>query len=248
MAQSPAEQASISVGVTAPFQTGNTAGFHQLTSELVEAVKPAFVSVAFISRLTDVANGQLLDEMFTYCREVPVVPHLDWWWRTSDSMAKILATCSNTPGIDRILISPPNAALKATEQRSARGRDQPNASSLISLAREAGDFTIGVCVDPYRRNRGDLNTIARELAAADFAVAGPTYSAPVHAQLLQSLSRRGLNKPVVPSLEVKTSGPSLHPASRVRLGRLLLRREAGLHIYTHGNIAPTVDLIESILK
>ena len=240
----PGEQSPISVGVTAPFQTGNTAVFHKLTRQLVENIQPAFVSVAHINRFTHEAHDQLLTEMAEYCRDVPVIPHLAWWWRNAESMAEIFAMYAARSDVKTILMSPPGTALRGGRNSRHTERSMP---SLIHLAQEAGGFSTGVCLNPYLRNRGELNRMAAELEAADFAIAGPTYSIPVHSALLQSLHKRQIIKPVIPSLEVGTTRFSVGQAEKARLGRLLLRRQTGLHIYTHGYSTEAIALVERIL-
>lgn len=89
------------------------------------------------------------------------------------------------------------------------GADDPGdfryAVELIELAREVGDFSIGVAAFPEKHPRSpDLDADRRHLAGklrlADFAITQFFFEADDYFRLVDDLARLGVDKPVVPGL------------------------------------------------
>jgi len=80
-----------------------------------------------------------------------------------------------------------------------------HALDLVELARETGDFSIGVAAHPLGHPRSeDLATdryfLAKKLALADFAVTQFFFEAEDWIRLVEDLGERGLTKPVLPGI------------------------------------------------
>ncbi len=83
--------------------------------------------------------------------------------------------------------------------------DLDYAVELIRLVREAGDFSIGVAAfpEPHPRSsslEADRFHTAQKLAEADFAVTQLFFEARHYFDLVESLDRLGVHKPVVPGI------------------------------------------------
>jgi len=84
------------------------------------------------------------------------------------------------------------------------------ASELVALAREVGDFSIGVAAHPAGHPRSasiaeDRDRLAAKLEAADFAVTQFFFSLEEYTGLVEDLDRRGARKPVLPGIMPVTS-------------------------------------------
>ncbi len=84
--------------------------------------------------------------------------------------------------------------------------DLHHAADLVDLVREVGDFSVGVAVHPegHPDSRGarhlDLDHAAAKLAAADYAITQFFFRVEDYLGLVEGLSARGVDKPVIPGI------------------------------------------------
>lgn len=107
-------------------------------------------------------------------------------------------------GIDNVL------ALRGDPPLDGDGKlpvgDLRYAAELVALVRTTGDFSIGVAVHPEGHPDGrddrerDLDHAAAKLAAADYAITQFFFRAEDYFRLVDALSARGVDKPVVPGI------------------------------------------------
>ena len=88
------------------------------------------------------------------------------------------------------------------------------ADELVALARAIGGFSIGVAAHPAGHPRSadlasDRDRLAAKLELADFAVTQFFFEAEQYLRLVDDLSRRGVDKPVVPGIMPITSLTSM---------------------------------------
>jgi methylenetetrahydrofolate reductase (NADPH) len=81
----------------------------------------------------------------------------------------------------------------------------PHAIDLVRLLREVGDFSVGVAAHPEPHPRSsslesDRRYTAEKLAVADFAVTQFFFESHHYFELVESLRRLGVDKPVVPGI------------------------------------------------
>ena len=85
------------------------------------------------------------------------------------------------------------------------GSEFEHAIDLVELARETGDFAIGVAAHPQGHPRSpDIDTdryyLAKKLELADFAVTQFLFEAREWSELVDDLAQRGVTKPVLPGI------------------------------------------------
>ncbi|MGI9120424.1 MAG: methylenetetrahydrofolate reductase [Acidimicrobiales bacterium] len=84
--------------------------------------------------------------------------------------------------------------------------DLHHASELVDLVRDVGDFSVGVAVHPegHPDSGGarelDLDHAAVKLAAADYAITQFFFRVEDYLRLVEGLSARGVDKPVIPGI------------------------------------------------
>lgn len=135
-----------------------------------------------------------------------------------------------------------------------------HAMDLVELARETGDFSIGVAAHPQGHPRSeDLATdryfLAKKLELADFAVTQFFFEAHEWTRLVADLSERGLTKPVLPGImPVTTLGGISHMATMgARVPDELAERLESAHVQggpravRAEGIRAAVELCEQVL-
>ena len=88
-----------------------------------------------------------------------------------------------------------------------------HAIDLVELAREVGDFSIGVAAHPQGHPRSpdlasDRRYLADKLALADFAVTQFFFEAVEWTRLVAELAALGVTKPVLPGIMPVTTSPA----------------------------------------
>ena len=120
------------------------------------------------------------------------------------------------------------------EDPSAAPGELNYASELVALAREVGDFSIGVAAHPagHPRSRSlaeDRDRLAEKLEAADFAVTQFFFEAADWQGLVADLAERGVHKPVLPGIMPVTnlrSVPRMAQMGAALPGDLVARLES----------------------
>jgi methylenetetrahydrofolate reductase (NADPH) len=135
-----------------------------------------------------------------------------------------------------------------------------HAIDLVELAREVGDFSIGVAAHPQGHPRSpDLATdrrhLAEKLSLADFAVTQFFFYAEEWANLVAELGALGVTKPVLPGIMPVTTlasaqrmaamGAAVPPALLERLEKAHAR--AGAPGVRAEGIAAAIELCEALL-
>jgi methylenetetrahydrofolate reductase (NADPH) len=115
---------------------------------------------------------------------------------------------------------------------SAANSEFEHAIDLIDLAREIGDFSVGVAAHPAGHPRSpdlvsDRRFLAEKLALADFAVTQFFFEASEWTRLVEELAELGVTNPVLPGImpvttitgieRMKTMGAAVPPALVERL-------------------------------
>ena len=115
---------------------------------------------------------------------------------------------------------------------SAANSEFEHAIDLIDVARETGDFAVGVAAHPAGHPRSpdrasDRRHLAEKLALADFAVTQFFFEASEWTRLVDELAELGVTKPVLPGImpvttvsgieRMKTMGAAVPPALVDRL-------------------------------
>jgi methylenetetrahydrofolate reductase (NADPH) len=150
--------------------------------------------------------------------------------RTHDLVIQILRETSMTPMAHLTCAAHTRAELRAILQRYrdggvenilCLGGDPPvgldlpvgelrHASELVELAREVDGFSLGVAAHPEGHPSspnmtGDRDLMAQKLRAADFAVTQFFFRVSDYTSLVDAMTERGVDKPVVPGIMPITS-------------------------------------------
>jgi len=195
----------------------------------LEPLHPSFVSVTYRGgassrqRTFDLVNNIQAEGQTTAMAHLICVAH------TRDELCEILDNYQRH-GVENLMAlggDPP------TEDGLPVG-DLTYAIDLVSLARERGNFSIGVAAHPLGHPRSkdvvsDRDQLARKLELADFAITQFFFEAEQWLSLVNDLSDRGLSKPVLPGImpvttlsgidRMGTMGAAVPPALIERLER-----------------------------
>lgn len=209
--------------------------------------------MANLSLLNQRTHDELIGELVAYAAGTPIVPHVSWRNRTPENVAARLQAY-NAARITRILLDPPRRKLTPRQRRDGPDCDVFSAKSLIGLARENGDFTIGLRVYPDSASLPlppvsrtvYLSRTAEELQAADFAVTAPLLSLTAYEPFMRSMRRQGIDKPIIPGITSPADRNTESMEAMTLLGGRLLVRNVGLHIYSEDNCAATLQLVTNI--
>lgn len=145
--------------------------------------------------------------------------------RTHDLVVQMLRTTSITPMAHLTCAAHTKAELQAILERYrdaevdnilCLGGDPPvgldlpageltYATELVALAREVGDFSLGVAAHPEGHPAsanisGDRDQMATKLRDADFAVTQFFFRASDYFSMVEALEQRGVSKPMVPGI------------------------------------------------
>jgi methylenetetrahydrofolate reductase (NADPH) len=166
----------------------------------LQPLEPSFVSVTYRGgrssreRTHDLVAGMLRTTTLTPMAHLICVAH------TRLELAEILVDFRKT-GVENLMAlggDPPTDA-DATEGELA------HAIELVELARAIGGFSIGVAAHPAGHPRSpdlesDRDHLVRKMELADFAVTQFFFELDEYLLLIDQLSARGMEKPVVPGI------------------------------------------------
>jgi methylenetetrahydrofolate reductase (NADPH) len=170
----------------------------------LEPLGPSFVSVTYRGgaesrkRTYDLVTGML--------RTTTLVPmaHLICVAHTRLELAEILVAY-RTAGVENLM------ALGGDPPPEGEGPGElAHASELVELARAIGGFSVGVAAQPDGHplsadRETDRDFLAAKLAMADFAVTQFFFEVDAYSALVDDLSARGVDKPVLPGIMPVTS-------------------------------------------
>jgi methylenetetrahydrofolate reductase (NADPH) len=225
------------------------------TLQELETLNPSFVSVTY--RGGRESRQRTFDLVTKIQREghLTAMAHLICVGHAKAEMREILSSYLDA-GVSNVMALggdiPDDPALVASEFT--------HAIDLVELAREVGDFSIGVAAHPQGHPRStDLATdrrhLAEKLSLADFAVTQFFFYAEEWANLVAELGALGVTKPVLPGIMPVTTlasaqrmaamGAAVPPALLERLEKAHAR--AGAPGVRAEGIAAAIELCEALL-
>lgn len=170
------------------------------TLEELVPLHPSFVSVTYRGgRESRQRTFDLVTEIQRAGR-LTAMAHLICVGHSRVEMREILANYAQA-GVENVMALggdiPDDAALVASEFN--------HAIDLVELARESGDFSIGVAAHPQGHPRSpdlgsDRRFLAQKLREADFAVTQFLFSVGEWSRLVADLGELGVEKPVLPGI------------------------------------------------
>jgi methylenetetrahydrofolate reductase (NADPH) len=170
------------------------------TLEELEPLRPSFVSVTYRGGRE---SRQRTFDLVTRIQQgghITAMAHLICVGHSRAEMRDILKNYLDA-GVENVMALggdiPNDPSLVASEFR--------HASDLVELARECGDFSIGVAAHPQGHPRSkdlasDRQYLARKLAMADFAVTQFLFETHEWTNLIEELGALGVTKPVLPGI------------------------------------------------
>ena len=170
------------------------------TLDELQPLHPSFVSVTYRGGLE--SRQRTFDLVTSIQREgrLTAMAHLICVGHTQLELRAILANYIGA-GVQNVMAlggdTPSDPGLVASEFR--------HALDLVELAREVGDFSIGVAAHPQMHPRSpdrasDRGYLAAKLRVADFAVTQFFFDADEWTQLVEELGELGVTKPVLPGI------------------------------------------------
>lgn len=171
------------------------------TIQSLEPLDPTFVSVTYG------AGGSTRDRTHRIVTDIAAdtsltpMAHLTGFAHTRSELVEILSAYREA-GVDHVL------ALRGDPPR-----DQPDAEpgeiayalDLVALAREVGDFTVGVAAQPDLHplspdRESDRRHLARKLQAADVGITQFFHDAEAYVRMVDELADLGCDTPVLPGI------------------------------------------------
>jgi methylenetetrahydrofolate reductase (NADH) len=186
-----------------PPRTDEEAGVLHATMDALAPLAPSFVSVTY--RGADPSSRRTFDLVTRIQREgrLTVMAHVVCAGHTRAELADLLADYRDA-GVENLMVLGGDAA-------PGRPRGElAHAVELVELAREVGDFCVGVAAHPAVHPRSptrddDRRRLAEKLDRADFAVTQFFFDAREWRNLVDELADLGVTKPVVPGVMPVTS-------------------------------------------
>ena len=166
----------------------------------LEPLRPSYVSVTYGAGGSTRERTHGLVVQINRDLALTAMAHLTCAAHTRAELEEILATYRDA-GIENVLAlggdPPPDLDLPPTELE--------HAIDLVRLARSVGDFSIGVAVHPEPHPRSptlesDRRFTAEKLAEADFGITQFFFEPEHYFELVDSLHRHGVDKPVIPGI------------------------------------------------
>ena len=184
-----------------PPKTDEAARELEKTVSELQPLSPSFVSVTYGAggstreRTRDVVTHIQQDAGITAMAHLTCIAH------TREQLVSLLEQYQ-AAGIENILAlagdPPTDPSIDPGELRYA--------SELIDVIRRVGDFAIGVAAHPelHPRSGGDRNAdrdhLSAKLDQADFAITQFFFEADPYLQMIDELTERGCDKPVLPGI------------------------------------------------
>jgi methylenetetrahydrofolate reductase (NADPH) len=191
-----------------PKDDQETATLDQTLADLAP-LRPDFVSVTY--RGGRISRQRTFDLVSRIQREfsLPAMAHLICVCHTRAEVREILANYQRD-GVENLMALGGDPSTDPDAHPGEFG----HALELVELARECGDFAIGVAAHPLGHPRSiDLDSdrlhLAAKLRLADFAVTQFFFEADNWSSLVDDLSSRGIDKPVLPGILPLTSLSSI---------------------------------------
>ncbi|WP_421121072.1 methylenetetrahydrofolate reductase [Aquihabitans daechungensis] len=173
--------------------------FDQAVTDL-SALEPAYVSITYG------AGGSARDTTYDLVVRVneeqafPAMPHLTCVGHTRAELVDLLESY-RSQGVDNVLA----LAGDPPKDGSDPGGDFVYATELVALAREVGEFSVGVAAFPEVHPRSsdratDRRFLAAKLDAADFGMTQFFWNADHYRVMVEELEALGCTTPVLPGV------------------------------------------------
>lgn len=195
--------------------------------EDIQPLQPSFVSVTYRGGTASRQRTYDLVTQIEHDGYVTAMAHVICVGHTRAEMRDLLKNYSDA-GVQNIMA----LGGDIPDDPSAASSEFEHAIDLIALARESGDFSVGVAAHPAGHPRSpdratDRRYLAEKLALADFAVTQFFFDAGEWIRLVAELDDLGVAKPVLPGImpvttitgieRMKTMGAAVPPALVERL-------------------------------
>jgi methylenetetrahydrofolate reductase (NADPH) len=182
----------------------NEAAELRLQAALVdlEALHPAFISITYgAGGSTRDRTHDLVLQLASRGRSVPMA-HLACAAHTRAELAEILKAY-RMAGIENVLALRGDPPLSGSET-VAEG-ELAHAVDLVVLAKEVGDFCVGVAAHPEGHpdspdRQSDLAFFAAKLEVADFAITQFLFRSSDYFKLVDDVSKLGVSRPILPGV------------------------------------------------
>jgi methylenetetrahydrofolate reductase (NADPH) len=166
----------------------------------LEPLGPSFVSVTYGAGGTTRGTTARIVEHINAETSMTVMPHLTCVAHTRPQLVEIIEGYRAT-GIENLLALGGDPPEDGVEYPS----DFAYATELIELARELGDFSIGVAAFPENHPRSadtssDRRHLAHKLRMADFGITQFFFDADDYFRMVDELAALGVHTPVVPGV------------------------------------------------
>lgn len=202
---------SVSVELWPPRTEGAAERLESALASLEKAIRPTFCSITYgAGGSTRERTHELVVRLENEGGLLPMA-HLVCAAHTRAELTEILIRYREA-GVENIL------ALKGDPPLGAAGELPPgelvHAVELVELARSVGDFSVAVAAHPEGHPdsptlESDRDFLARKLEKADFAITQFFFEKGDYLRLVDDLSRRGVDKPVLAGIQPITSVRSL---------------------------------------
>jgi methylenetetrahydrofolate reductase (NADPH) len=194
-----ADGPTYSFEMSGPKTPEQEARLEQVLADL-EALHPSYVSVTYgAGGSTREGTLEIVEHLSRNTSMLPM-PHLTCVAHTHDQIVELVKGYADL-GLHNLLALGGDPPVDGESPPS----DFRYATELVELARELGDFSIGVAAFPEKHPRSpDLATdrryLAEKLRLADFAITQFFWDADDYFRMLDDLAALGLDKPVLPGL------------------------------------------------
>ncbi|HEX4245377.1 MAG TPA: methylenetetrahydrofolate reductase [Acidimicrobiales bacterium] len=221
----------------------------------LEPLGPSFVSVTYRGGPSSRARTYDLVSGMRHATSLTPMAHLICVAHTRLELAEILVSFRQA-GVENLMAlggDPPTDPTEGPGELS-------HARELVDLARAIGGFSIGVAAHPAGHpaspsRASDRDFLAEKLRLADFAVTQFFFDADEYLGLIDDLSVRGVDKPVLPGIMPVTSlrsiprmaemGSALPPWMVQRLEAA--SAEGGAEAVRRTGVAIAIELCEKLL-
>jgi methylenetetrahydrofolate reductase (NADPH) len=237
-----------------PKTDGEQATLTRTIREL-EPLEPSFVSVTYRGGPSSRARTYDLVSGMRHATSLTPMAHLICVAHTRLELAEILVSFRKA-GVENLMALGGDPPTDPTEGPG----ELRHACELVDLARAIGGFSIGVAAHPAGHpsspsRQSDRDYLADKLRLADFAVTQFFFDADDYLGLVDDLSVRGVDKPVLPGIMPVTSlrsiprmaemGSALPPWMVARLEAA--SEEGGAEAVRRIGVAIAIELCEKLL-
>lgn len=179
----------------------------------LEPLQPSFVSVTYgAGGSTRGKTREIVEHIHRETSMTPM-PHLTCVGHTREQLTEIVTGYRDAGLVNLLALAgdPPDDGREVASDFRYSGE-------LIELARELGDFSIGVAAFPEVHPRSldvddDRQHLAHKLRLADFGITQFFFTAEPYFRMLDELAALGVDKPVIPGVMLFVNVPSVYKMS-----------------------------------